>query len=186
MVFQLLALPAVFVLGPFIANTSLGGASAWAMILAAGGVGAVVGDIAAINIELERPLKTAYLTMLLAVPLLLALALTPPMWVISAAAFMWGISMTFFNTFWFTVLQERVPDESLSRVSSYDWVGSTALRPLGFALIAPVAKAIGFAETLIGIAVVVASVELVTAFTPSVAGIRRAAADDRPEIEIRA
>ena len=180
--FQLLALPAVFVLGPFIADTSLGGASAWATILAAGGAGAVVGDVAALKAEPERPLKTAYLSMLLAVPLLLALAVTPPLWVISATAFLWGISMTFFNTFWFTVLQERVPDESLSRVSSYDWVGSTALRPLGFALIAPVGRAIGFAETLVGIAVIVTIVELATAFTPSVAGIRRVPADDQPEM----
>ena len=171
--FQLLALPAVFVLGPFIADTSLGGASAWATILAAGGIGAVFGDIAAIKAAPERPLKTAYLSMLLATPLLVTLALTPPLWVISSTAFLWGTSMTFFNTFWFTVLQERVPDESLSRVSSYDWVGSTALRPLGFALIAPVAKVVGFAETLLGIAVVVTLVELGTAFTPSVAGIRR-------------
>lgn len=52
--FQLIALPAFFVLGPFIADTSLGGASAWATILAAAGVGSVVGDLAAMRIEPER------------------------------------------------------------------------------------------------------------------------------------
>lgn len=171
--FQLVALPAVFVLGPFIADRSLGGASAWATILAAAGVGAVVGDIAALKVTPERPLKAAYLSMLLGIPLLVALALTPPLWLISVAAFMWGISMTFFNVLWFTILQERVPDAALSRVSSYDWVGSTALRPLGFALIAPLGDAIGFAEILIGIAVIVTVVQVATAFIPSVAGIER-------------
>lgn len=184
--FQLLALPAVFVLGPFIADTSLGGASAWATILAAAGIGAVVGDVASIKVKPERPLKMAYLSMLLAIPLLLALAFTPPVSLIAATAFLWGISMTFFNTIWFTTLQERVPDESISRVSSYDWVGSTALRPLGFALIAPVGKAVGFPETLIGIAVIVTFVELATAFTPSVAGITRASVDDPSEHPLHA
>lgn len=176
--FQLLALPAVFVLGPFIAERSLGGASAWATILAAAGIGAVVGDVAAIKIEPDRPLKTAYLSMLLGVPLLVALALVIPVWMISVAALLWGISMTFFNTFWFTVLQERIPDESLARVSSYDWLGSTALRPLGFALIAPVAEAVGITQTLIGIAAIIAVVQIGTAFIPSIAGIRRRPSDD--------
>ena len=176
--YQLLGLPAVFVLGPFIADTSLGGASDWAAILAASGIGAIAGDIAAMKIQPERPLKTAYLSMLLGIPLFVALALTPPVWLIAGTALLWGISMTFFNTFWFTILQERVPDESLSRVASYDWVGSTALRPLGFAVIAPIAEAIGFEETLIGIALIITFVQLGTAFTPSIAGIRRERAAD--------
>ena len=173
MYFQLVALPAVFVLGPFIAERSLGGATGWATILTAGGIGAVVGDLAAMRAEPERPLRTAYLSMLLAVPLLAALAFDLPVTVLAGAAFMWGVSMTFFNTFWFTVLQQHVPDKALSRVSSYDWVGSTALRPLGFALIAPVAQRLGITQTLIGIAVTIAILELSTAFIPPISGIRR-------------
>lgn len=171
--FQLLALPAFFVLGPFIADRSLGGASAWATILALAGIGSVVGDLAAMRVKPERPLRTAYLSMLLATPVLFALGLQTSLAVIAGAAFFWGISMTFFNTFWFTMLQEHIPDESLSKVSSYDWVGSTALRPLGFALVAPIAEALGFAQTLIGIALVITMVQIGTALTPSIASLRR-------------
>jgi hypothetical protein len=56
--------------------------------------------------------------------------------------------MTFASAVWDTVLQSNVPPESLSRVSSYDWLGSLALQPLGFALVGPIVATIGVAATL--------------------------------------
>lgn len=94
--------------------------------------------------------------MLLATPVLIAFGLEAPLAVIAGAAFFWGVSMTFFNTYWFTMIQEHIPDASLSKVSSYDWMGSTALRPLGFALIAPLSEVIGVTQTFLGIAAIVA------------------------------
>jgi hypothetical protein len=61
-----------------------------------------------------------------------------------------------FNTFWFTALQREVPAEELSRVSSWDYVGSLALYPVGLALSGPVAGAIGLSTTLYGAAVLFA------------------------------
>lgn len=173
MTFQLLALPAFFVLGPFISERSFGGAGAWAAIVAAAGTGSIIGDLASMKIEPERPLRAAYLSMLLAPPVLVLLGIEAPVWAIAIAAVPWGISMTFFNTLWYTVLQVHVPDESLSRVSSYDWLGSTALRPLGFALVGPVAVWLGTAQTLIAVAVVISLVEISTAFIPSIATLSR-------------
>lgn len=172
MSFQLLALPAFFVLGPFIADRSLGGASAWATILAVAGLGSIVGDILALRVKAGRPLRVAFLSMLLATPVLVLLGLEAPVWIIASAALLWGISMTYFTTIWFTVLQEHIPDESISRVSSYDWLGSTALRPIGLAMAGPLAASIGAAETLIGVGIVIASIEIATAlFVPSIANL---------------
>lgn len=172
MSFQLLALPAFFVLGPFIADRSLGGASAWATILAVAGLGSIVGDILALRVKAGRPLRVAFLSMLLATPVLVTLGLEAPVWIIASAAFLWGISMTYFTTIWFTVLQEHIPDESISRVSSYDWLGSTALRPIGLAMAGPLAASIGVAETLIGVGIVIACIEISTAlFVPSIANL---------------
>jgi hypothetical protein len=53
-----------------------------------------------------------------------------------------------FNTLWETTLQEHVPVEARSRVSSYDWFGSLAFQPLGYALIGPLAAAMGIPATL--------------------------------------
>ena len=45
----------------------------------------------------------------------------------------------FANALWFTTLQERIPPESISRVSAYDWMGSLALLPLGYLAAGPLA-----------------------------------------------
>jgi hypothetical protein len=44
---------------------------------------------------------------------------------------------------WESTLQRRIPGESLSRVSSYDWFGSFLFYPLGMALWGPLAAGVG-------------------------------------------
>jgi len=58
------------------------------------------------------------------------------------------VTLAFAVTLWQTALQERIPREALSRVFSYDWLGSLVLMPLGFAVAGPVAMAIGIDATL--------------------------------------
>jgi hypothetical protein len=51
-------------------------------------------------------------------------------------------------------MAQRIPPHTLSRVSSYDWMGSLALLPLGYLLAGPIGEAVGAAEvTLIGASV---------------------------------
>lgn len=45
-----------------------------------------------------------------------------------------GFGITFFNTIYFTILQERIPGEKLGRVISLDTLGSFAMIPVGEAL----------------------------------------------------
>ena len=47
-------------------------------------------------------------------------------------------------------MQQQIPEEKLSRVYSYDMLGSIALVPIGLAVIGPVADAFGTEETLVG------------------------------------
>jgi MFS family permease len=53
-------LSSISVLGPLVAKRSLGGSSAWALILVAFGVGAILGNVVALHIRLRRPLFVAY------------------------------------------------------------------------------------------------------------------------------
>jgi hypothetical protein len=53
-----------------------------------------------------------------------------------------------FGTRWDTALQQHVPAAVLSRVSAYDWLGSVALVPLGYALAGPLSSAIGITTTM--------------------------------------
>jgi hypothetical protein len=56
---------------------------------------------------------------------------------------------TTFSVLWATTLQRRVPNETLSRISSYDALGSYLLGPLGLAIVGPVANAVGVIPTLV-------------------------------------
>jgi hypothetical protein len=53
-----------------------------------------------------------------------------------------------FNTFWYTAIQREVPAGEMSRVTSWDYLGTLAAQPLGLALTGPVAAAVGISETL--------------------------------------
>ena len=138
-----LALAPLFVLGPLVAENELSGASSWAAILAAYGVGGVVGGLAALRSRPQRPLLVASLLFAAEAPLPALLAVAPPTAVIAAAAFLGGVSSGVFEAVWNTTLQERVPDARLARVSALDWMGSLALLPVGYALAGPVSEAVG-------------------------------------------
>jgi hypothetical protein len=72
------------------------------------------------------------------------------------------------NTLWHTVLQTNVPEDALSRVSSYDWLISLVFMPLGFLLAGPVAGGIGLDTTLLLAAVVSAGANVAVLVLPSV------------------
>jgi hypothetical protein len=53
-----------------------------------------------------------------------------------------------FNTFWFTSMQSEIPSGEQARVFSWDYLGSTAMLPVGQALSGPVAARLGLSTTL--------------------------------------
>ena len=67
---------------------------------------------------------------------------------IAAAAAVSGIGIAVFGTLWDTTLQQQIPPVALSRVSAYDWLGSVALIPLGYALTGPLASTLSVTGTL--------------------------------------
>jgi len=148
------------------AQLTLGaGPAAWGLILTAEAVGMLVGGLIALHHRPGRPLLVGNAALLLIALPLCALALSAGQLVIAAAAFAAGVGVEFFEVLWATTLQNRIPAERLSRVSSYDWLGSFALVPVGTILVGPLAATIGFADTLwIAAGVVVASSTAVMLF----------------------
>jgi hypothetical protein len=146
--FQAAALAPFFVLGPLIAEQELGGASAYATITAFGGIGSVIGSVAALRFRPDRQLVAAFLSLLIWTPVLIAYALATPVWVISAFALVAAAGINFAGTLWFNALQQHVPQHALSRVSSYDWAGSVLFLPLGYMLVGPLAAQFGADDVL--------------------------------------
>ncbi|HEX7527212.1 MAG TPA: hypothetical protein VF327_12940, partial [Gaiellaceae bacterium] len=181
---HLIAIAPFFALGAVIAKRSLGGAGAWALILAVFAVGTLVGSVVSLRYRARRPLVTATVwCAALALPImLLAMRLDAP--VIAAGAFVAGVGLSIFEALWSTTLQREVPREALSRVSAYDWFGSIATLPVGFALAGVVAGAIG-ATTVLWIGAV--SVLVLAAAVLAVPDVRRmqSRAIPSPDAEVR-
>jgi MFS family permease len=135
-------------LGPVVADQDLGGAGPWGTVIGATGVGALLGSLLATRARPSRPLVfVALMEGLFALPLaFLAAGASVPVLalgsVLSGAGLMLGMSV------WETTLQRGIPQESLSRVSSYDWFGSYAFYPLGLAMWGSIAGAIGVHSAL--------------------------------------
>jgi MFS family permease len=151
--FSHLATAVLLVLGPALALGREHGVAAWSGIIACLSLGQLLGDLLALRWTPRRPLVASRLIELLAVPLLVAMAFGAPLPVLLLTAAMSGVSMSFPDSLWFTAMQQHLPAEVLSRVSSYDWMGSLALRPLGLVCAAALAQTFGVAGTLVGVAV---------------------------------
>ena len=136
------------ILGPVIARESLGGPAVWGLVLAATGVGLVLGGLLALRFRPERPLLVGVVAITLLFPPLVMLAIEAPWPVIAASTLLAGIGIELFSVFWDTSLQTHVPNEVLSRVSAWDAIGSLVLIPAAYAIVGPLADAIGVEETL--------------------------------------
>jgi MFS family permease len=172
--FHLLVLAPFWVLTPIVADEELGGASAYATILTAVGVGAILGGLVALRVQPRRPLAVAFAVILFEVPLYLALADAAPVALIAAFALFGSAAINFAGTLWLTVLQTNIPERALSRVSSYDWLGSLVFLPAGYMLAGPAAEAFGVAETLVFAAVWSLASTLVVLSLEAIRGVRRA------------
>jgi MFS family permease len=152
--YHAIVLPAVYVLGPVSVSDRLGGPGAWAAVVVAFGIGCIAGDLALLRWRPRHALRVAGVALVAASCQAavygsgLGLA---GMCVLQALA---GVGVTAFFTLWEVSLQEHVPGEALSRVSSFDYLSATALMPAGTALAGPVAAAVGTQVALLGMSAI--------------------------------
>ena len=171
---------AVNVLGPVVAKEELGGATAYGAIFALEGVGLMLGAVLALRFRPERPLFVGCAVILGIPPVLILLALGAPLPVILLAALIMGVGIEVFGIFWDTSLQQNVPEQALSRVSSYDALGSFIFIPLGQLAAGPISDAIGVDETLYLAAGIVTTGVLAMLATPSIRHLKRVEAVPSP------
>lgn len=142
------------VLGPVVAKAELGGAAGWTVFLAGEALGAMVGVGIALTWRPSRPILVAtLLTFAAGVPSIL-LGSGTHLWLVVLAAFVMGIGFELFGVLWMTTMQREVPPEALSRVSSYDALGSLMLGPIGLLLAGPAAAVFGAHTALVGAGVI--------------------------------
>jgi predicted MFS family arabinose efflux permease len=184
-IFQLSYFPALLVLGPYVAKTELGGPGAWGTILAVEAAGSLVGGMIALRVRFPRPLVA---TMLLVVPAavqLMLLGVGAPLWLLTCTAFVSGAGFSTGGAVWFATLQQKIPEHAISRISSFDWFGSVALNPIGYALVGPLSEAIGVEESLVLAGALNLSSTLAILAVPSVRALRGGPPHD-PVVPVRA
>ncbi|MET9778393.1 MFS transporter [Streptomyces sp. NPDC006367] len=173
--YQGLILPAIFLVGPVLAASEGGmGSSGWAVVLVAQGVGAVLGGLALMWWRPARPLLACNLLVGLESLFLLALVGTSQMELVALLALVGSAGVTMSDALWLSTLQREIPSEALSRVSSYEWLGSLALNPLGMALTGMVVAAASPVLIVAAVAVLNLGVRAAVLLAPGVRRIRNA------------
>jgi MFS family permease len=95
-------------------------------------------------------------------------------WQIALVRLAGGAGMVGGQIVWVTLLQRRVPSELIGRVSSLDWLVSASLIPISFAVVGPLAGAVGVRTTLLVAGLVGGGVYLVLPLAvPRVRSIER-------------
>jgi MFS family permease len=166
-------LGAIDVIGPKVANEHLGGAGPWGIFLASTSIGLVTSGLVLLRWRPRRLLLVATCAVFpFALPLV-ALARPEPLAILALTGFVWGFASEIFGVMWTVTMQQQIPPDRLSRVFSYDMLGSFVLMPIGVALAGPVAAAIGDRPALIGCAVLIVAATIPVLLSHDVRTIER-------------
>jgi hypothetical protein len=149
-----IVLPAVYVLGPVSIAQRLGGPGAWAAVVVSFGLGCVLGDLLLLRIRPRHALLTAGIALVLASSQAAVYGAGAGLAATCALQCVTGIGVTAFFTLWEVSLQEHIPGDALSRVSSFDYLASTILMPVGTAVAGPLAASLGTQRTLLGMSAI--------------------------------
>jgi MFS family permease len=166
--YALLVMPAIFVAGPLVAEEYLDGATSYAAIVSAFGLGFVTGGLIVARLKPRRPLVLAYAVTLPFVGTFIALSVPAPTAVIAACAWVGGTVIIISGSLLETTITRQVTPDLRSRVGSFRALGSQVCQPIGFAIAGGIIAGIGLSGIMwLAVAAVFANVALVLA-TPSV------------------
>ena len=158
------------VLVPFLVKNRLNlGPESLGAIFAAGGVGSMLMAILVGSLgQPRRRVTVMYASWSLGVLLIAAYGLMTALWQALLVSFVMSAAFELGQVIWTTMLQQRVPRELLGRVSSLDWLVSTGLVPISFALTGPAAAIFGPEQTIVGASVIGALLMCLLLFYPGV------------------
>ena len=154
-----------YALAPLIARNHYGGVGLFGVLESLTGAGAVIGSLIAMRWRPRRPMYAGLALMIMWPVMNGAFALGAPALVMAVIATVAGVSFSLFGTWWETALARNIPPRALSRVSSYDWMGSLALLPVGFALAGPLAASTS-PQLVLGVGAVITVALIAAALLP--------------------
>lgn len=173
------------VVGPVVAkNDAALGIRGWGLVVGAEAVGMLVMSTILLRWKLRHPLRAGMLGMsCFAIPLLM-LGIRPATLPMMAVAFVSGMGTQVFSTGWTVALMERIPTEVLSRVSSYDMLGSFVAIPIGSLTFGWLASTIDVGTLLVAAGCLYVAIVAITLLVPSIRGLGRVAGDEPTVVKV--
>ena len=171
---------AINVLGPTVAKQHFGGAAAWGAILACQAVGLIVGGVLVLRWKPKRLLLYATLAYLVNIVIVFALAVPLTLALVAVTALISGVGREGFGINWDTAMQQQIPANRLSRVYSYDALGSLVLIPIGLAVIGPISAAVGTQTALYAVGAIIVLATLAVLLSRDVRTITRTSQATQP------
>ena len=156
----------VGVLGPTVAEGEYGDVAIYGVFMAVQGAGTLLGSLLGFRWAPRFPLRTGLLWMLLWPVAVGSFALGAPLVLVLPLELLGGMAFALFIVWWETALARLVPPHLLSRVTSFDWMGSIALMPIGYVAAGPLGEALG-AGTVLAAGAAVCLVALIAAQLPA-------------------
>jgi MFS family permease len=135
-------------LGPTLAKQTIG-IRAWGFAASSEAIGLLLMTLVLMQHRIRRPLFAGMIGIGALVLPLLVLGIHPETVTLVVATFIGGAGTEVFSIGWSTALQEHIPNRLLSRVSSYDALGSFVAIPLGELLFGPLAGVFSIRRILV-------------------------------------
>lgn len=159
-------------LGPPVAKDTIG-ITGWGYVLSAQAVGVLAASVLMLRASVQHPLRVGMLGCLFFAAPLLMLGLEPSLLPLIVGMFLAGAGFEVFNVGWSVAAQEKIPEHLLSRVYSYDALGSFVAVPLGQLTIGPLGEWFGTRPVLVVSAVAYTAIVLATLLPRSVRDMER-------------
>ena len=137
------------VLAPLVCKQHYGGAPAYAALGVASTAGLVGGGVLLLWVKPRYLLRAAMAASIpWTVPGIL-LGLHLPIYVICLFQFIGALGISVEGSLLWIAIQQSVPPEANSRVTSLEYAATTSIMPLGYLLVGPLEKAVGISAALI-------------------------------------
>ena len=130
-------------LGPTVAEEHYGSTGVYGLLAAATGVGTMGGAVLGFRLRPRHPMRIGMICVVFWPAVTVGFAAGLTLWLLVPLFLAVGVGLALFGVWWETALAERIPPSRLSRVSSYDWMMSLALLPVGYLLAGPLGEALG-------------------------------------------
>jgi MFS family permease len=168
---------------PYVIKNELhGGPTALGLVFGAGGLGSVAAALffGQRGRLPRRPVTALYLAWAIAMFGTAGFGLVTGVWQAMIVALATEACITILVVIWFTLVQRLVPNDLLGRVTSLDWMISIGGVPLSFAIVGPVASAIGARMTLVLAGILGGAITLAVMFLPGARDPERDGSLDTP------